>query len=295
MVNDTIQDVNQALHNVGMATWVGGTIFGRLALNPAVSRITSHAERGAVVNAAWNRFNVINTLAMTAVGAGHVGGRLTELNWDNLSDREKPFVRAMDVFTATGVTTGVLSGIQARRLARQAPDGAVPVETGSQPAPETPPQAARIQKSINALGRANIASGLGLVVSTGLFWRSAVSHPPVDRAVRRAGTAQWAKRKAVAKGANRALQAGSLAVAAAAVAKELREPPRRREWTGAVMGVPYDFRRPTAEKIRRNYWSPDDDQILKPRAFGVGWDVNAGRVARLATRSQPRHLSGRRS
>lgn len=185
MVSDSVQDVNQVLHNVGMAAWVGGALFGRVAHNPSLSRISSHAERGAVANAAWNAYNVVNAAALTAVGLGHVGGRLTELRSSNLSARERPFVRAMDAFTAVGLATGVVSALQGARLARQAPGGAVPVETGTAPAPETPATAARIQKSLNVLGLVNVASGIGLVAATGLYWRSAASRPPLTRALRR--------------------------------------------------------------------------------------------------------------
>ncbi len=282
MVSDTIQDVNQALHNIGMATWVGGTIFGRYALNPAVRRVASHAERGAVANDAWNRFNALNAVALTVVGAGHVGGRLSELRFSNLSEREKPLVRAMDVFTVAGVTTGVLTGIQGRRLARQGADGAVPVETGATPAVDTPEQAARIQKSINALGRVNLVSGLGLVTSTGLFWRSAVSRPPTQRALRRSAKTSTA-RQPVRK-ASDALVAATLALTAAAAGNELRKPKRRRDWQGKLFGIPYDFRKPSAEKLKRAYWSPNDRRVIKPRALGLGWDVNVGRLWRLSTR-----------
>lgn len=185
MVSDTVQDVNQALHNVGMAAWVGGAMFGRFAHNPSVRAVRSHEERGAVTNAAWNAYNGINTMALTAVGAGHLGGRLTELADANLSARERPFVQAMDIFTGVGVATGALTGMLGKRLAAQAPGGAVPVETGAKPAPETPPTARRLQMAINVLGYVNLAAGVGLVVSTGLFWRSAVSHPPRRRALRR--------------------------------------------------------------------------------------------------------------
>lgn len=185
MVNDKLQDANQVLHNVGMATWVGGALFGRAALNPAVSRVSVPAERGAVANAAWGKYNAMNAVALSAVGLGYLGGRLTELRWSNLSRREKPLVRAMDVFTATGVATGLATGVLGTRLARQAPGGAVPVETGSRPGPETPASASRIQRAINVLGVANLASGIGLVASTGMFWRSAVSRPPLHRALRR--------------------------------------------------------------------------------------------------------------
>lgn len=188
MVSDKVQDVNQVLHNVGMAAWVGGTMFGRFAHNPSLTRIASHAERGAVANAAWNGYNAINLVSLAAVGVGHVAGRLTELRTSNLSERERPLVRAMDVFTATGVLSGLLSGVQGARLARQAPDGAVPVETGTRPASETPPAARRIQRSIDVLGVVNLVSGVGLVASTGMFWRSAVSRPPKHRALRRRAT-----------------------------------------------------------------------------------------------------------
>jgi hypothetical protein len=185
MVSDTVQDVNQVLHNTGMAAWVGGALFGRVALNPSLARIASHAERGAVANAAWNAYNVVNAASLAAVGMGHIGGRLTELRSSNLSDRERPVVRAMDAFTAAGVITGALSAVQGARLARQAAGGAVAADTGTKPAPETPAHAARIQRSPDVLGLVNIASGLGLVAAAGLYWRSAASRPPLGRALRR--------------------------------------------------------------------------------------------------------------
>ena len=46
------------------------------------------------------------------------------------------------------------------------------------------------------------------------------------------------------------------------------------ELNGTVLGVPYDFRRPTWSKIKSNYWNPDDERIFMPRAFGIGWDIN---------------------
>ena len=64
----------------------------------------------------------------------------------------------------------------------------MPVGTGAKPAADTPVAAARIQKSINALGLVNLLSGIGLVTSTGSFWRSALSHPPEHRPLRRSAT-----------------------------------------------------------------------------------------------------------
>ena len=71
-----------------------------------------------------------------------------------------------------------------------------------------------------------------------------------------------------------------LAVAAAAVAKELRTEPAQRTWHGVVAGlVPYDFRMPTFERFQARVWNPDDERWVTPRVWGVGWTVNVGRIA----------------
>jgi Family of unknown function (DUF5808) len=74
-------------------------------------------------------------------------------------------------------------------------------------------------------------------------------------------------------------------LAFAAIVKELRTPPGERSWHGKLGGVvPYDFRRPTMERVRAALWSPDDARLLRPHAFGLGWTVNLGRVVRLLSR-----------
>ena len=66
---------------------------------------------------------------------------------------------------------------------------------------------------------------------------------------------------------------------AAAIATELRKPPRQRTWYGRILGfVPYDFRPPTLQRVKSRWWNPKDPRILTPRVFGVGWDVNVGRL-----------------
>lgn len=74
----------------------------------------------------------------------------------------------------------------------------------------------------------------------------------------------------------------SLALIAAAVVKELRTPPEDRTWNGVVAGfVPYDFRVPTATRIRERMWAPDDSRVITPEVFGVGWTLNVGRLVAL--------------
>jgi len=55
------------------------------------------------------------------------------------------------------------------------------------------------------------------------------------------------------------------------------------EKTGKILGVPYDVRWPTVERIRERVWNPEDPRIVVPRVFGAGWTIN---LATLRKRSK---------
>jgi len=70
------------------------------------------------------------------------------------------------------------------------------------------------------------------------------------------------------------------ALVGAAMAKELGQPRQERTWHGRIMGLPYDFRPPTPARIRAEFWDPDNDAVLTPHAFGIGYGVNLARLVR---------------
>ncbi len=187
-VPDTFAYAARAAHDVGLAAWLGGAMFGKFAHNPSLARISVHAERGAVANAAWSGYNAINVAGLGAAAFGWTTSRLTETADVNLTSTERSLSRAKDVLMAASVATGLLSAVQAARLAKQAPDGAVPVETGTVPAPETPPTAARIQRSLGLLGNLNIAAGASLVAVNAFLAQTNHSHPAKRRALTRSSS-----------------------------------------------------------------------------------------------------------
>lgn len=71
----------------------------------------------------------------------------------------------------------------------------------------------------------------------------------------------------------------AIAAVAAAIYTELRKPPEQRTWHGRVMGViPYDFRRPTLDRIRDTYWNTRTDRLFTDKPIGVGWSINLAAV-----------------
>ena len=68
-----------------------------------------------------------------------------------------------------------------------------------------------------------------------------------------------------------------LLIVAAAIGNELRKPANQRTWHDRLFGVlPYDFRRPTLARVKQTVWNPQNERIVVPQAFGIGWSINVG-------------------
>ena len=185
MVSDSLAYVTRAAHDVGLATWFGGTMFGKFALNPAVEVISERRERGEVLNTAWNGYNVLNAAGLGVAAAGWAGARFTEANPVRMSATENALSVAKDGLMVAAVVTGIANGVQGARLARQAREGAVPVQSGTEPAPETPRQAAGIQRSLDVLGNINVGVGAALIAVNAVLAQVNYSRPTARRALLR--------------------------------------------------------------------------------------------------------------
>ena len=50
--------------------------------------------------------------------------------------------------------------------------------------------------------------------------------------------------------------------------------------TGKFLGIPYDWRRPTAQRVKQRWWNPRDRRLFTPKSFGWGYDINLARLFR---------------
>lgn len=147
-----------------MASLLGGNLFGRLALHPAVTRISDPVERGEVVNAAWRRYGTVHSLGLAAMTAGWVGARTDGASSAaKLTGTERTLVRVKDGLVGAVFVTGMLSALEGVRFARQAPSGGVPLTDGSTASPAASPAAARMKRTLNVLGALALASEAALV------------------------------------------------------------------------------------------------------------------------------------
>lgn len=183
--SDRISAAARAVHELGAAALLGGNLFARVGMHPALAHISNPRERGAVVNAAWRRYGTVNSLALAAVVGGWLGARSDETSDARLSGRERRLARFKDVTVAAVALTGVASAVNGVRFARMEPDGRVALDDGSTPAEQTPKRQARAKRVLGALGGAHLAAAATLVAINASLSQANFRRPPLRRVLRR--------------------------------------------------------------------------------------------------------------
>jgi hypothetical protein len=140
--------VSRSLHDLGLSAWFGGTLANAVALNPAAAAADGASSSGAVANTGWDRWTPVNA---AAIGA-HLIGSVGQLQGNAGRVHAQEGVGSM-ALAKTGLTVAAL-GLTAysRVLGRQVSQNtAVPVESGTESAPSTPPAVAAAQSKLRML------------------------------------------------------------------------------------------------------------------------------------------------
>ena len=160
------------VHELGLSACLGGLLFGKLALNPNLEVLNDRSERGKLLNTTWNRYNAVNATALGTSAATWFVGR-AGISGDVIDDEARGYVLAKDVLFVASALSGLASIIAGRRLTAQAPEGAVPIESGTEPAAETPEEAAGLLRTVNQLGNLNIALIVAIIAVTTILSQKA--------------------------------------------------------------------------------------------------------------------------
>ena len=154
-------------HELGLAASFGGQLFGKVALNAKLDEaISSEAERGKMLNTAWNTYNTVNAAAIGTAAATWFFGR-AGISGESIDEEARGLVLAKDALFLATIATGLASMVSGLRLARQAPDGAVPIKSGTESSAQTPEEAATLLRTVNVLGNVSLGlTGAIIAVST---------------------------------------------------------------------------------------------------------------------------------
>ena len=56
--------------------------------------------------------------------------------------------------------------------------------------------------------------------------------------------------------------------------------PANEPKTGRLLGMPYDWRRPTLARTKERWWNAAEPRLVTPKVYGWGWDLNVARLLR---------------
>jgi len=144
-------------HNVGLATAIGGTLYGRTALQPALQDIQNPEERDRIAADAWQRFGWMNLAAHGVFAATWFAGRAM-LSGREVSGTARTLTVVKDGLMIASLATGLGSFIAGRILGKRTRSGNGASQVRSSGGIATNGESAQ---STMALRRA--AGGLGIV------------------------------------------------------------------------------------------------------------------------------------
>jgi hypothetical protein len=162
-------------HDVGLAAAIGGTMFGREALQPALHEISDRKERDQVSDTAWRRFSWINLAGHAVVAATWFFGR-SLLSGRSVSPTARRLTVAKDVLVVASLATGLASIILGRvlgsRVTERRGSGEEAGESGAEPGTQ------KLRNVVSVLGMANLAANVGIAgVTTALSVEASQSLP----------------------------------------------------------------------------------------------------------------------
>jgi len=140
--------VSRSLHDLGLATWFGGSLMGAVGLNGAAAQVEEPKQRLRVATAGWNRWTPVNLAGIAAHVAG--GAVLLGANKGRLASQQGV---AQATVVKTALTGAALAATAWSRAlgAKLDQAGEVPVEGGTDPSGDTPEDVAKAQRQLRLL------------------------------------------------------------------------------------------------------------------------------------------------
>jgi hypothetical protein len=140
--------VSRSLHDLGLATWFGGSLMGAVGLNGAAADVEEPKQRLRVATAGWNRWTPVNLAGIAAHLAG--GAVLLGANKGRVASQQGV---AQATVVKTALTGAALAATAWSRAlgAKLDQAGDVSVEGGTDPTTDTPEDVAKAQRQLKVL------------------------------------------------------------------------------------------------------------------------------------------------
>jgi hypothetical protein len=153
--------VVRTLHDLGLATWLGGSLAGAVGINGAAADVPDEKLRLVVANAGWARWTPVNLAAIAAHLVGGAG--VLYANKGRVATQRGVGASTVAKLALTGAALGVTaySRVQGKKLEAA---GMVAVKGATEPSADTPADVAKAQRQLKVCQWAIPALTAGLAV-----------------------------------------------------------------------------------------------------------------------------------
>jgi uncharacterized membrane protein len=164
----TLSSAGWIVHDVGLATSIGGSLFGNLALEPAIKEVSNTQERDEISESAWKRFNWVNLASHVAFAVPWFIGR-TMLDGGEVTTKARQLTVVKDVLVGASLVTGISSFIIGRMLGRRARRGEGPEQMKSGRRGGDAKMSPVLERAVSILGVGNLLATAGVMAVTSLL------------------------------------------------------------------------------------------------------------------------------
>ena len=142
------------VHDVGLATNIGGSLFGYLALEPGLKQVANNDDRDRASEKAWSRFSFLKLAGHAAFAIPWLVGR-SMLNGKEVSARARELTLVKDILVGTALVSGVTSFLIGRALSKKVKEGAGPEKNE--------PESKRLERAVSLVGAINMIATAGIM------------------------------------------------------------------------------------------------------------------------------------
>lgn len=158
-----------AAHDLGTAVGVGGTLFGRVAMEPSVRKIEDRRRRAEVVMDAWRRFGAVQMGGLVVMAATWYAGR-ARLDGRAVGGRGvRGLVLAKDILVGATVASAIGAAVTGNVMGTRVQKEEVPFDENGEVAADAPPAARRLGRATDTFGLVNLLAGMGVIAVTSVL------------------------------------------------------------------------------------------------------------------------------
>jgi uncharacterized membrane protein len=151
--------LTRALYDLGLGVWFGGSLFGILAMNPAVEVLDDPEERGKMVDEGWARFQPYGAAGLFVALITHFAMR--RRGPKKPTDTYKTVALVKDAL----MLGACVSSVASLALGEYAIDDYQPVESATEGTEDTSADVQKAQSGLSIASWAQLACGAGLVIA----------------------------------------------------------------------------------------------------------------------------------